>query len=127
MQLHAAQPCHSVNRLAVGGLGLLGRPDTRPAHSTVCLGCGPAAPRASGRLTAHIGQVLYFVVPMIKCHSDSTGPLACTGSLRSKLSESPAEPGSQSHNELMPALRALEAAVPTGLSGPSSGSTGSCQ
>jgi hypothetical protein len=68
MQLHAAQPCHSAIHLAVGGLRLLGRPETRPDHITV---------RAGSASLCTTGQVLYFVFgPMIKCHSDSTGPLA---------------------------------------------------
>ena len=72
MQLHAAQPCHSAIRLALGGLRLLGRPETRPAH------------HSPGwlRVTVHSGSGAVFIFgPMIKCHSDSTGPLACAGSL----------------------------------------------
>jgi hypothetical protein len=86
----------------------------------------------AARHCAHRAGAVFVFGPMIKCNSRPTGPLASAGSLpvRSKLSESPTEPGSQ--HELMPAPRvssSLSAAVPTGLSSPSSGSTGaeSCQ
>jgi hypothetical protein len=46
-QLHAAQPCHSAIHWAVGGLRLLGRPETRPAHITVRAGSGSL--RTTGR------------------------------------------------------------------------------
>jgi hypothetical protein len=74
---------------------------------------------AALRVTAHIGQVLYFVFgPVIKCHSRSTGPLACAGRLRSKLSESLAEPGSQGQHELRPALRVSSSLIGGAKRGP---------